>query len=310
VKVLVSGSTGLLGSAFVAAAQKDGNDVVRLVRPKTLRRNEANSSNGPGSGTVQDLPWDPTREALDSAADGAAAVVHLAGASIAGSRWTDAHKKLLRESRVDATDHLVGALAKLRRPPPVFVAASAVGFFGDRGDEELTEASPPGSDFLAGLTRDWEAASQRAASFGARVVLLRFGIILARHGGALPRMALPFRLGVGGRVGSGKQWMSWLALDDAVGLMRLAIATEGLSGPVNAVAPQPVRNSEFTVALARALHRPALFPAPAFALRLLLGELADALLLSSQRVLPAKLATSAYRYALPEFGPALESVLH
>ena len=179
----------------------------------------------------------------------------------------------------------------------MIVAASAIGYYGDRGDETLTETSAPGNDFLATLCREWEAETARGAEFGARVVSLRFGIILAAHGGALPQMALPFKFGAGGRIGSGRQWMSWLTLAEAMAIIQFAIANSDLAGPVNAVTPNPVQNSEFTRVLAKALHRPALFPAPAFALRLALGEMADALLLSSQRVLPSKLEQSGYRFA-------------
>ena len=296
----------MLGTAFAGVAENQGHELVPLARPATRPRPAA----PPATTYVpRDAFWDPLKGGLDSCAEGADAVVHLAGASIAGHRWTASRKLLLRQSRVDATRHLVGALGKLRHPPRVFVAASAIGFFGDRGDEELTETSGPGRDFLAGLTRDWEAESLRAAEFGARVVTLRFGVVLARQGGALPQMALPFRFGVGGRVGSGKQWMSWIALEDVVGIIQYAVATDALSGAVNAVSPHPVRNSEFTAILARVLRRPALFPAPAFALRLLFGELAGALLLSSQRVLPAKLSQSAYRFRRPDLRSALEAVL-
>ena len=241
-------------------------------------------------------------------AEGADALIHLAGASIAGGRWNASRKKLLRTSRIDATRHLIGALAKLQRPPRVVVAASAIGYYGNRGDETLTEASAPGNDFLAGLCHEWEAETTRGAGFGARVVNLRFGIILAAHGGALPRMAMPFKFGAGGRLGDGRQWMSWLTLKETISIVQFALATSGLTGPVNAVAPNPVRNSEFTSVLAKTLHRPALFPAPAFALRLALGEMADALLLISQRVMPSKLADSGYPFLQPSLAGALAEV--
>jgi uncharacterized protein (TIGR01777 family) len=258
---------------------------------------------------VRDLAWDPIARTLDPGADGADAVVHLAGASIAGGRWTASRKRLLRDSRVTATHDLVEALAQFRQPPRVFVAASAIGFYGDRGDEALTEASPPGRDFLADLCREWEAESARAAEFGARVVLLRLGIVLARHGGALPQIALPFRLGAGGRIGSGRQWMSWVALEDIVGIIGYALRTDTLTGPVNAVGPNPVRNAEFAATLGRVLHRPALFPTPGFVLRLVLGEMADALLLSSQRVIPEKLQRLGYPIVYQAVEAALRSVL-
>jgi hypothetical protein len=241
--------------------------------------------------------------------EGVDGIVHLAGASIADGRWTEPRKQLLRASRVDATRHLVNGLLQLARPPKVLVAASAVGYYGDRGDEQLTEACAPGSDFLARLARDWEAEALRAGEKGIRTVLLRFGVILSARGGALPRMLLPFRMGVGGKLGSGKQWMSWLTLAEAVGLARHALENGGLTGTVNAVAPSPVRNSEFTKVLGKVLRRPTMFPAPAFALKLALGEMAEALLLSSQRVIPARLQEQGYRFQHPTLEAALHAVL-
>jgi uncharacterized protein (TIGR01777 family) len=235
-------------------------------------------------------------------------LVHLAGASIAGGRWNASRKSLLRTSRIDATRHLMQALSKLQRPPRVIVAASAVGYYGNRGDETLTEASVPGKDFLAELCREWESETARGTEFGSRVVSLRFGIILASHGGALPRMAMPFKLGAGGKLGSGQQWMSWLTLPEVVSIVEFALATSSLAGPVNAATPNPVQNIEFTGVLARALHRPALFPAPAFALRLLLGEMADGLLLASQRVSPSKLEDAGYRFLQPDLAKGLAEV--
>lgn len=304
-RVLISGSTGLVGSALIDAFRLRGYDLARLVRPST--RNPGTGR--PRSPEPLTIAWDPAAATLDAAASGADAVIHLAGASIAGGRWTASRKRLLRDSRVSATRQLVQALGQLARPPKVFVAASAIGFYGDRGDEKLTESSPSGRDFLAELCRGWEAESERAAEFGARVVTLRFGIILARQGGALPRMAMPFRLGVGGCLGSGRQWMSWVTLEDVVEIVGYALTTGSLSGPVNVVSPDPARNADFTAALGRVLHRPTLFPAPRFALRLALGEMADALLLSSQRVLPRKLQALGYPFAHQSLELALQSVL-
>jgi uncharacterized protein len=303
-RILVSGSTGLVGTALVETLERQGHSVTRLVRPGTAqKRISGNSSN--------DVSWDPISGQFDSAAaEGAEALVHLAGASIAGGRWNVSRKNLLHTSRIDATRHLVGALAKLRNAPRVIIAASAIGYYGSRGEETLTEASAPGSDFLASLCREWEAETAQAAEFGARVVNLRFGIVLATHGGALPQMALPFKFGAGGRLGDGQQWMSWLTLSEAVSIILLALTSSSLSGPVNAVSPSPVRNSEFTRVLAKTLRRPALFPAPAFALRLALGEMADALLLVSQRVMPSKLAEAGYQFKQPDLGSALASVFH
>jgi uncharacterized protein (TIGR01777 family) len=301
-RILVSGSTGFLGTALIETLDRQGHSIGRLIRPETAMKNGLPARE-------QAIGWDYEKGQLDaSGAEGADALVHLAGASIAGGRWNAAHKALLRTSRIDATRQLVGALAKLQRPPRVIVGASAIGFYGNRGDETLTEASAPGNDFLAGACREWEVETARATEFGARAVSLRFGIILAAHGGALPRMALPFKFGAGGRLGSGRQWMSWLTLREAVNIVQFALANSALSGPVNAVTPNPIRNSEFTKVLAKTLHRPALFPAPAFALRLALGEMADSLLLISQKVMPADLVDSKFAFMQPNLADALAEV--
>ena len=301
-RILISGSTGFVGTALIEALEREGHSIVRLARPGT-------ESKQTGSATSQTILWDPVGGQFDAAgAEGADALVHLAGASIAEGRWNDSRKNLLRTSRVDATRHLMGALSKLQRPPQVIVASSAVGYYGNRGDELLTEASGPGNDFLSKLCQAWEAETARGAEFGARVVMLRFGIVLDAHGGALPRMALPFKLGAGGKLGSGLQWMSWLTLAEAVGMIRFALTNSALTGPTNAVTPNPLQNAEFTRILARTLHRPALFPAPAFALRLALGEMADALLLASQQVRPSKLEQAGYQFAEPELAPALATI--
>jgi uncharacterized protein (TIGR01777 family) len=301
-RILVSGSTGFLGTALVKTLEEQGHTVVRLVRPATAPKEVAGVHS-------QAVAWDPVAGLFDAAgAEGAEALIHLAGASIAGGRWNASRKELLRTSRIDATRNLMGALAKLQRPPRVIVAASAVGYYGSRGDETLTEESTPGNDLLAGLCREWEAETARGAEFGARVVSMRFGIVLAAHGGALGQMALPFKLGAGGRLGDGRQWMSWLTLREAVSIIQFALATSGLAGPVNAVTPNPVQNKEFTSVLAKTLHRPALFPAPAFALRLALGEMADALLLGSQKVMPSKLAAAGYPFLQPNLASALAEV--
>jgi len=294
-----------VGSAVIADLAARGHELIRLVRPATQSR----SRGGGLAANSKQVLWDPQAGKLDSGAEDADAVIHLAGASIAGHRWTPAWKKELCDSRIEATRNLVNALGKLQRPPRAFIAASAIGFYGSRGDEELTESSAGGTDFLAQLTRDWEAESARAAEWGARAVLLRFGMILAKTGGALNPMALPFRLGVGGRVGSGRQWMSWIALEDVVGIIRYGLEGTATSGSLNVVTSNPVRNSEFTTALAHVLHRPALFPAPAFALRLALGEMADALLLASQRVVPRRLEELGYQFIHPQLEPALASIL-
>jgi uncharacterized protein len=299
-KILVTGATGLVGTALVAALAREGHTVCRLVRSGTKSR-------GGAAGTF-DVPWDSETGNLGGAAVGAEAVVNLAGASIVAGRWTNARKKLLRTSRVDATRSLVKALGKMNAKPTVLVSASAVGFYGNRGDETLTEDSSPGNDFLSNLTKEWEAEVLHAEEFGTRVVLARFGIILAGTGGALPEMMLPFKFGLGGRIGDGKQWLSWITLDDVVAILRLALITGDLRGPINIVAPEPVRNADFAKELAKAMNRPAIFPAPAFALRLAMGEMADALLLASQRVVPQKLTSAGYSFASRNLKDALETI--
>lgn len=297
-KIFVTGSTGFVGTALVSDLKHAGHTVCRLVRPGT--RAEAI----PGSEGF-DVWWNPETGELGDAAVGADAVVNLAGASIAAGRWTAERKKLLRTSRVDTTRALVNALAKMAVRPRVLVSASAIGYYGNRGEEALSEESAPGDDFLGQVAKAWEAEAQKAEALGIRVVRTRFGVVLAGNGGALPQMARPFRFGAGGRIGSGQQWMSWITLQDVVAILRMALENGAVRGPMNVVSPQPVRNSEFTAGLAKALHRPALFPVPAFALRLVLGEMADALLLSSQRVVPAQLERLGYRFAHPVLETAL-----
>jgi hypothetical protein len=301
-RILVSGSTGFVGTALIESLQRQNHTVARLTRPASTKNNAA-------AAKEQTVEWDPIAGKFDAAAaEGSDALVHLAGASIADGRWNAERKQLLRTSRIDSTRHLMSALGKLQRPPRVIVAASAIGYYGDRGEESLTESSAPGNGFLAEICREWEAETSRGAAFGARVVIVRFGIILAAHGGALAKMVTPFKLGVGGRLGDGQQWMSWITLPETVNIIQFALATAGLNGPVNVVAPNPVRNADFTRVLAKTLHRPALFPAPAFALRLALGEMADALLLSSQRVAPSKLAAAGYVFRQPDLAGALAEV--
>jgi uncharacterized protein (TIGR01777 family) len=286
-QVLVSGSTGLVGSALVVALEGAGHSVIRLVR-RTPAAHEIRLDSG--------LPA------------GFDAVVHLAGESIAG-RWTAAKKVAIRDSRVPGTSMLATALARTGRPPKVMVCASAIGIYGDRGDEVLREESAHRSDFLAQVAQQWEAATEPAARAGIRVVSLRIGVVLSPRGGALGRMLLPFRMGAGGRIGSGRQWMSWITLDDVVGVIQHALATDSLRGPVNTVAPNPVTNAEFTRALGQMLHRPAIFPLPAFMVRLMFGEMGEALLLGSQRVDCGKLMASGFRFRHPELKPALEAIL-
>ena len=297
-KILITGSSGLVGSALVSELKQAGHTVCRLMRPgqhaEQLRGNEG-----------FDVGWNPATGELGAAAVGADAVVNLAGASIAEGRWTADRKKVLRSSRVETTRALVNALAKMAVRPRVLVSASATGFYGSRGDEILNEESSPGSDFLSEIAGEWEAEAEKAEVLGIRVVRARFGVILAKHGGALPQMARPFRFGVGGRLGSGRQWLSWVSLEDVVAICRLPLENGVMRGPVNVVSPQPVRSVDFTAALAKALHRPAILPAPAFALRLALGEMADALLLSSQRVVPVELEKQGYKFLRPDLATTL-----
>jgi hypothetical protein len=243
------------------------------------------------------------------ALDGIDAVVHLAGENIASGRWTPERKRRIHESRAHGTRVLAEALAALPRPPRVFVSASAIGLYGDRGDDTLDESSPAGEGFLADVCRAWEAASASLEQAGTRVVHLRFGVVLTPAGGALAQMLPPFRVGLGGPVGSGAQWTSWIGIDDLLGAIHHALVTDALAGPVNAVAPAPVRNRELAAAIGRTLHRPALVPVPAVALRLALGELADALLLSGARVHPTRLDATGYRFRTPDIDGALAHLL-
>jgi uncharacterized protein len=301
-KILMTGSTGFIGTALCQDLQRAGHTVCRLVRPGTSAE-KARGADG------FDVNWNPATGELGGAAVGADAVVNLAGASIAQGRWTKERKKLLLASRVDTTRALVQALSKMAARPRVLVSASGIGYYGNCGDRVLTEESPRGQDFLSCLGQEWEGEAAKAEALGIRVVRARFGVILAKHGGALPRMTTPFLWGAGGKIGSGEQWMSWVTLQDAVGIVRFALENGAARGPLNVVSPQPVRNAEFTQVLAKTLHRPALFPAPAFALRLLLGDMADELLLSSQRALPAQLEKLGYRFVHPELAGALAYLL-
>ena len=295
-KVALTGSTGLVGKRLVEALSARGDEVLRLVR---------RVPRAPG-----EVEWYTDRGVADphllEDLDG---VVHLAGENIAARRWTAAQKERIRASRVDGTRHLVANLSGLARRPRVFVSASAVGFYGDTGDREVDETAGPGTGFLPEVCKAWEGASAPLAALGVRLVHSRFGVVLSPEGGALVKMLTPFRLGLGGPVGSGRQGMSWIALPDAVGALLHALDTPSVVGPLNAVAPAPCTNAEFTRALGRALHRPAVMPLPAFAARLAFGEVADDLLLASVRVRPGVLRRTGYPYALPELEPALKTLL-
>jgi len=302
-RIAIAGASGLVGSALAKTLRAEGHEVTRIVRP-------GRASTGAGGSPMEEIPWDPSTGKIDLVAlEGADAVVHLGGSGIAEERWTAARKEILRKSRVESTRLLVDAMAGMRRKPRAFVCASAIGYYGNRGDEILTETSGSGTDFLSGVAREWEGEALRAEASGTRTVRLRFGVILAAEGGALPRMAMPFRFGAGGRLGSGRQWMSWITLEDAVEAARATIVDERWSGALNVVAPEAVRNEEFKRALARVLRRPAIFPAPAFALRLALGEMADALLLVSQRVKPQKLMEAGFPFRFVDLEPALRAKL-
>ena len=297
-KILVSGSHGLVGQALINLLSSEGHEIARLVR------------HGSAAGS-SDVEWHPNKGIVDKdRLEGFNAVVHLAGENIASGRWTDEKKRAIVDSRVKGTALLSETLAQLKQPPDVFVSASAIGYYGNRGDEVLTEQSAPGDDFLSHGCQEWEKATTPAAEKGIRTVRARFGIILAENGGALKQMLTPFRMGIGGRVGSGKQWMSWIALDDAVSAIRFVMYDKLVSGPVNFVSPFPVTNAEFTKTLGRVLSRPTLFPIPSFAVRLAFGEMADALLLSSQKVEPAVLTARGYSPGLPRLETALRRLLH
>ena len=287
-KAVIGGANGLIGSALVRALRTRGDEVVPLVR---------------GAGGVK---WDG-RSVPGAALDGADAVVNLAGASLAGKRWSEAYKQEIVESRVASTRAFVEAMRAARPRPRVLVNASAVGVYGGRGDEELTEASAPGTDFLAGVCKAWEAEAQRAEELGVRTVPLRTGVVLAREGGALKQMLPPFKAFVGGPIGSGKQWFPWIHIADEIGILLWAL-DGAVRGPVIAAAPNPARMKEFAQALGRALHRPAVFAVPALVLRLGLGEMAE-VLLDGQRAVPRKALEGGYRFRFPELPAALADLL-
>jgi uncharacterized protein (TIGR01777 family) len=293
-RVLVSGVSGPIGAALLPYLESQGARIVRLVR-------------GPVRGPDQ-ISWDPLRPLAPEAVSGFEAVVHLAGESIAGL-WTSAKKKAIRESRVIGTRNLARALAEAPSRPRVFVCASAIGYYGNRGDEVLTEDSPAGCGFLAEVCREWEAASRSAVDAGIRTANLRLGLVLSSTGGALKKILTPFKLGLGGKIGSGRQWWSWIHVDDIVGAVHHAFQNDSLVGPINLVAPGPVGNAEFTQVLASVLRRPAFFHLPAFVLRLALGQMAEELLLGSERVEPTRLRASGYEFRFAGLRAALEDLV-
>ncbi|MDP1890539.1 MAG: TIGR01777 family oxidoreductase [Gemmatimonadaceae bacterium] len=292
-RIGVTGASGFLGQRLVPTLRAAGHEVVRI-----------------GRGADSDVPWNPTAGTIDPAGcAGIDAFVHLAGASV-GQRWTPAHRREIRDSRVQGTALIARTAAALTPRSRVLVCASAVGIYGNAGDAVLDESSPAGSDFLADIGREWEAAADPARQAGVRTVHLRFGVVLSRRGGALARMLPIFLVGGGGRLASGRQWMSWVSMEDAVGAVQFALERETLTGAVNAVAPSPVTNAEFTATLARVVHRPALFPVPAFALNLMFGEMAQGTLLTSQRVIPRQLLAAGYAFRHATLEPALRAAVN
>jgi uncharacterized protein (TIGR01777 family) len=292
-RVVIGGASGLVGTRLAAHLAEQGHHVVRLVRH-------------PPQAAANEIYWNPGGAEIDAPAlEGVHAVVHLGGESIAGGRWTEARKAAIRDSRVASTRLLSETLAQLGRPPRAFICASAAGYYGDRGDEPLTEDSPPGTGFLAEVCRAWEAATEAARRAGLRVVNLRIGVVLSAAGGALKRMLPPFRMGLGGAVGGGRQYMSWIALSDLVRAIEFVLQTGDIQGPVNAVAPNPVSNRQFTRTLGRVLRRPTLLPLPRLAVRTLFGEMGQALLLEGNRLLPARLERGGFSFLHPGLEDAL-----
>lgn len=297
-RVLISGASGLIGSATAVALEADGHTVLRLTRGAAR--------------STRDIPWTPGVELAPGTLKDVDAVVHLAGRSVA-ARWTDRVKAEIRESRIPATAALARSIAASYRQfskPATFISASAIGYYGSRGDEILTEQSPSGHGFLCEVCREWEAAAEPASDAGVRVVHPRIGVVLSEKGGALAKMLMPFRLGLGGRISSGHQWFSWITLEDLVSVLVFAITNQAVHGPINATSPAPVTNAEFTCTLAAVLHRPAIFPVPAFATRLIFGrDGAEEMLLASQRVAPAKLEGFGFQFRDRELKPALTRML-
>ncbi|HLH09875.1 MAG TPA: TIGR01777 family oxidoreductase [Terriglobales bacterium] len=294
-KIAVTGASGLIGKALVKALKSAGDDIVRVGR-------DAPGRDGP------DLQWDPYGQLDPAALEGVDTIVHLAGHTVAG-RWSDHKKSHILNSRVRGTETISMAAARMKTPPRALVSASAIGYYGSRGDQTLTEESSAGDGFLAQVCRQWEAATKPAEQAGIRVVHARMGLVLAKEGGALPKMLPAFHVGMGGIVGNGSQWWSWIALSDVISAIQMLIASDSLCGAINLVSPNPVTNLEFTKALARAVRRPALFPLPTAAVRFFFGEMGVETLLASQRVLPKRLEEAGFRFQLPEILPALRTEL-
>ncbi|PYS73844.1 MAG: TIGR01777 family protein [Acidobacteria bacterium] len=290
-KIAIAGASGLVGSALIPILQSDGNQITRLVR------------SSPKAGEIE---WHPNQDEVSTQSlQGFDVIINLAGENIAGGRWTDEQKRKIRDSRVNGTHLLSEAIAKMSSKPQAFICASATGIYGDRDDEVLNEQSESGGGFLAGVCREWEKATEPANKAGVRVVNLRFGPILARDGGMLSKLLTPFKMGMGGKVGSGKQHISWIALDDAVSAIKLAIDRQTIHGPLNVVSPNPVTNEEFTKTLGHVLNRPTALAMPAFAARLAFGEMADEMLLASQKVMPKKLTSAGFQFQYPQLEAAM-----
>lgn len=296
-RVLVSGASGFIGGALVPSLESSGAEITRLARGKS------------GAHTAtKAIPWDPAKPIVPESLSGFDAVIHLAGESIVG-RWTASKKEKIRESRVIGTRNLAQALAQAKDKPKVFICGSAIGYYGDRGDELLKESSNPGTGFLPDVCSEWEVATQAAADAGIRTVQIRTGIVLSSKGGALAKMLTPFKMGVGGRIGSGRQWMSWIDIEDMIGGILHVVSSDSLRGPVNMVAPNPVTNADFTKTLAAVLSRPAIFPMPTFAVKLAFGEMGETVLLGSQRVEPAQLLHGGYQFRFNDLQASLENLL-
>ena len=294
-RILITGASGLIGKALRPSLEPKGYELILASRrePKDPQHVQWNPDTGFAEPDLSRL------EGLD-------AVIHLAGENVSGLRWTEEKKKAIRDSRVFGTRSLIETFDKLKAKPKVFISGSAIGFYGDRGDEVMTESSPAGKTYLSEVCKEWEAESRRAEDMGIRTVLLRTGIVLSKDGGALATMMTPFKLGVGGVVGSGKQWMSWISLDDVVGMINFALENESVRGAVNVVAPNPVTNEEFTKTLGSVLYRPTFLPLPEFAVHMVFGEMGDALLLDSTRVIPKRLQDNGYEFRFTDLKPALE----
>lgn len=297
-RILVSGASGPIGAALLPTLSANGAHITRLIRAESPRP----------AHDEQSICWDPANPFVDDVLSGFDAVIHLAGESIVG-RWSETKKKKIRDSRVMGTQHLAQAMAQAKDKPQMFICSSAIGYYGNRGDEVLTEHSTPGSGFLPQVCQEWEAATRPAADAGIPTVLIRTGIVLSPKGGALGKMLPPFKMGVGGRIGDGQQWMSWIDVQDMVGAIHHILKSDLLNGPVNMVAPKPVTNAEFTKTLASVLSRPAIFPVPAFAVKALFGEMGETVLLGSQRVEPTQLVSSGYPFRFRTLRASLENTL-